>query len=102
MEARTARDYGMPMSVWDAADENDRDWALALAAKDAQKCPVCGGDDPEQWCQNPRYQHAWVVTTTRCYRSRAIQMAMERFKNDPYISAVVPHITLDPAKAKNM
>ena len=102
MEARTARDYGMPMSAWDAADENDRDWALGVAMKDAQKCPVCGGDDPERLCQNPAYQHAWVVTTTRCYRSRAQQMAMERFKNDPYLSTIVPHITLDPSKAKHM
>lgn len=102
MEARTARDYGMPMSAWDAADENDRDWALGVAMKDAQKCPICGGDDPEQWCQNPRYQHAWEVTISRCYKQRAVLMAMERFKNDPYVSTFIPHPSLNPAKAKNM
>ena len=97
-----ARDYDLTLSGWDALPDDDRDWALALAAKDAGKCPVCGGDDPERLCQNPAYQHAWVVTTTRCYRSRALQMGIERFKNDPYVSSIVPHVTLDPAKAKNM
>lgn len=90
------------MSAWDAASEDDRDWGLAVALKDAQKCPVCGGDDPERVCQNPAYQHAWEVTTTRCYKQRAVVMAMERFKNDPYVSTVVPHVSLNPAKAKNM
>lgn len=101
MEARTARDYGMPMSAWDEADENDRDWALALAAKDAGKCPVCGGDDPEQWCQNHDYQHAWVVTTRTCYKQRAVLMAMERFKDQPYVSAIIPSVHLDLAQAKS-
>lgn len=101
MEARTARDYGMPMSAWDAADENDRDWALALAKKDAGRCPICGGDDPDRLCQNPEYQHAWEVTTGRCYKQRAVLMTMERFKNDPYVSTVVPSVSLNPAKAKS-
>lgn len=86
----------MTMSEWDALSDDDRDWAMA----DTLTCPVCGGDDPEQLCQNPAYQHAWEVTITRCYKSRAKLMVMERFKNDPYLSTIVPHMSLNPAKAK--
>lgn len=97
-----ARDYDLTLSGWDALPDDDRDWALALAERDAGKCPVCGGDDPERVCQNPAYQHAWEVTTTRCFKQRAVLMTMERFKNDPFMSTVIPHVTLNPAKAKTM
>lgn len=88
----------LTMSEWDALSDDDRDWALA----DTAVCPLCGGDDPERVCQNPAYQHAWEVKITRCYKSRAIQMAMERFKNDPYLATFIPHVTLNLAKAKPM
>lgn len=88
------------MSEWDALSDDDRDWALAASAKDAGRCPICGGDDPDQWCQNPKLEHAWVVTTTRCYKQRAVVMAMERFKADPYVSSVIPLVSLDPSLAK--
>ena len=42
------------------------------------------------------------MTISRCYKQRAVLMAMERFKNDPYVSTFVPHPSLNPAKAKNM
>ncbi len=96
-----ARDYDLTMSGWDALPDDDRDWALALAARDADRCPVCGGDDPARLCQNPIYQHAWEVTTTRCFKQRAVLMTMDRFKNDPFVSTVIPHVSLNPAKAKS-
>lgn len=95
-----ARDYDLTMSGWDALPDDDRDWSMALAAKDSRRCPICGGDDPDRLCQSPAYQHAWEVTITRCYKSRAIQMSMERFKNDPYVSTFIPHVTLNEAKKK--
>lgn len=86
------------MSQWDALTDDDKDWALAAELE--PKCPICGGHDPEQLCQNPRYQHAWEVTTRRCYKTRAVLMEMERFKNDPYAGTVVPIVTLNEALAK--
>ena len=91
----------MPMSAWDDLSDEDRAWHLATMQADSGKCPICGGDDPEQWCQNPAMQHAWVVDTRRCYKQRAVLMAMERFKADPYVSTIVPRVTLDPARIKN-
>lgn len=88
------------MSGWDQLPDDDRDWALALAAQDANRCPVCGGDDPEGLCQNPRYQHAWDVQVRRCYKQRAVLMAMERVAKDPYAGTFVPVVTLNEARAK--
>lgn len=85
------------MSEWDALSDDDRDWAMA----DIHTCPVCGGDDPENLCQNHDFQHAWVVTTRTCYKQRAVLMAMERFKDSPYVSAIVPSVRLEPALAKS-
>ncbi|WP_347042017.1 hypothetical protein [Brachybacterium nesterenkovii] len=88
------------MSEWDALSDDDRDWAIATAALDGDKCPVCGGDDPEGLCQNPRYQHAWDVKIRRCYKQRAVLMAMERVRSDPYAGTFVPVVTLNEARAK--
>lgn len=96
-----ARDYDMTMSGWDALPDDDRDWALALADRDARKCPVCGGDDPDKLCQSLDYQHAWVVTTKTCFKQRAVLMHMEQFKDSPFISAIVPSVRLEPSLAKS-
>ena len=88
----------MPMSEWEQLSDDDRDWELGLDS--LHTCPVCGGDDPEGLCQNPRFQHAWEVILTRCYKQRAVLLAMKRFENDPYVSTVIPRVTLNPAKAK--
>lgn len=88
----------MPMSEWDALSDDDRGWAIATDR--IHTCPVCGGDDPEGLCQNPKYQHAWEVTLGRCYKQRAVVMAMDRHKNDPYVSTLIPRVTLNPARAK--
>ena len=88
------------MSAWDAVSEDDRDWALGVAMKDAQKCPVCGGDDPERLCQNPKYQHAWEVTMRACFKQRAVLRAMNGYKDNPFQSTLVPYVSLNPAKAK--
>lgn len=88
----------MPMSEWDALSDDDRGYALATGR--IVTCPVCGGDDPDQLCQNPRFQHAWEVTFGRCYRSRAELMAMEPHKKDPYVSTLIPRVTLNLARAK--
>lgn len=88
------------MGQWDDLPADDQEWALAAAERDSRRCPVCGGDDPERLCQNPKTQHAWTVTTTRCYKQLAVLRTMEKWKNDPYASTVVPHVTLDPARMK--
>lgn len=88
----------MPLSEWDALSDDDRDWAIATDR--IITCPVCGGDDPDQLCQNPKFQHAWEVTLGRCYKQRAIVMAMDRHKSDPYVSTLIPRVTLNLARAK--
>lgn len=88
----------MPMSEWDALSDDDRGWAIATDR--IRTCPVCGGDDPEGLCQNPKYQHAWEVSFGRCYKQRALVMAMERPKDDPYVSTLVPRVSLNLALAK--
>lgn len=90
----------MPMSVWDNLSVEDQAWAMAQVQEDSTRCPVCGGYDPEQLCQNPKTQHAWVVDTRRCYRERARLMALERFKADPYVSTIIADVTLDPSRIK--
>ena len=95
---KAARELGLTLSQWDELSEDDRDWALAEAHQPT--CPVCGSYDPEGVCQNPRYQHAWVVKTKRCYKTRAVMMHMKRFEKDPYAATVVPIVELDESRAK--
>lgn len=99
-EARVARTYNLTMSEWDALSDDDRDWMLATAATEADRCPVCGGDDPQGLCQNPRYQHAWVVTPRRCWKQYAVLRAMEAVKSDPYPGTFVPMVTLNENRVK--
>lgn len=95
-----ARGMGLTMSQWDALDEHDRAYALALDLVDAEdragSCSQCGG--PASECQDADNQHAFVVTTRRCYRTRALQEAQrKRTDNDGVIFAV----TLDPTQKKS-
>lgn len=99
-EARAARHLHIPMSEWDALSDDDQAWALALDTYDQDVCPVCGGHDPANTCQNLATQHAWEVTFKRCYKQRAVLMAVERFKNDPYASTVVPVVRLNRSRLK--
>ena len=91
------------MSQWDALDEHDRAWALAadVAAveDDALKCPACGG--PKSECQDPDNQHAYVVSLRRCYRTRAVQDAMKKRKDDPDLGSLLTVVTLDPTRKKS-
>lgn len=99
-EARVARAMGLTMSQWDALDEHDRAYALALDLVEAEeavgRCPQCGG--PAAECQSPDNQHAYVVTWRRCYRTRAIREA-ERQRTDH--DGVMAVARLDPSKKKS-
>ncbi|GGL27700.1 hypothetical protein H9L10_03520 [Phycicoccus endophyticus] len=91
---------GLTMSQWDALDEHDRAWALgadvAEAEDAAERCTQCGG--PAALCQDPDNQHAFVVTFTRCYRTRAIREA-EKKRTDH--DGVIAHVTFDPTRKKS-
>lgn len=95
---KAARSLNLTMTQWDQLSDDDRDWALADLAEST--CPVCGSADPEGLCQNPRYQHAWVVKTARCYKTRAVMMHMKKFEKDPYVATVVPIVELNEDLAK--
>ena len=91
---------GLTMSQWDDLDEHDRAWALALdladAADDAGKCTSCGG--PASICQDTDNQHAYVVTTRRCYRTLAVIEAQKKRADHDGVQWVV---TFDPSKKKS-
>ena len=89
----------MTMSDWDALTDDDREWAIATDRIDT--CPICGSDDPEEYCQNPDYQRAWNFTTRTCYRTAALIRGMKKFEGHPEAGAVVASVTLDPTKAKS-
>lgn len=88
----------LTMSEWDALSDDDRDWILG--AENLTVCPVCGGDDPERLCQNPDYQHAWVVKMRSCFKQRAVIRAMNAYKDNPFQSTLVPYVYLDESKKK--
>lgn len=89
------------MSEWDALDEVDRSYALgeyvAEMEDEARRCPACGGDPDE--CQDTDNQHAYVVTTRRCYRTRALAEAQKARKTDH--DGVLWSVTLDPTLKKS-
>lgn len=89
----------MTMSEWDALSDDDRDWAIAT--DQVTTCPICGGDDPEQLCQNPDFQRAWIFSTRTCYRTAALLRGMKKFEGHPEAGAVVASVTLDPSRAKS-
>lgn len=94
---------GYTIEEWDALDEYQRAWALAPdvvdAQRDAKKCPACGGTDGE--CQDADNQHAYVVTLRRCYRTRAVQDALKKRKDDPDAGSLLVSVTLDPTRKKS-
>lgn len=106
-EARAARDMGLTMSQWDALDEYDRAWALALYVADAEiaaaraeeRCPACGG--PKSECQDADNQHAFVASGARCFRTRAIDDLRNARKGDPDMSSLVVSVVLDPTRKKS-
>lgn len=91
---------GLTMSQWDDLDDHDRAWALGLDLVEAQEsagaCPACGG--PSEVCQDADNQHAYVVTTRRCYRTRAVEEAKRKRKDH---DGILWAVTLDPSKKKS-
>ena len=95
-----ARGMGLTMSQWDALDDYDRAFALAVDADDARdECPACGG--PAAECQDADNQHAYVVSVRRCYRTRAVQDALQKRKSDPDFGSLLVSVTLDPTLKKS-
>ena len=95
-----ARGMGLAMSQWDALDEYDRAFALAVDAAPAEDvCPACGG--PAAECQDADNQHAYVVSVRRCYRTRAVQDALQKRKSDPDFGSLLVSVTLDPTRKKS-
>ena len=92
---------GYTIEEWDELDEYSRAWALAPdvldAERNARKCPACGGDPGE--CQDPDNQHAYVVTTRRCYRTRALAEAQKKRTQDN--EGVLWSVALDPTRKKS-
>ena len=96
-----ARGMGLTMSQWDALDDYDRAFALAadVPDDDAESCPACGG--PASECQDADNQHAYVVSVRRCYRTRAVQDALQKRKSDPDFGSLLVSVTLDPTLKKS-
>jgi hypothetical protein len=69
---------------------------LIDAEQAATRCPQCGG--PSSECQDTDNQHAYVVTTKRCYRTAA-HMAAQKSRTDT--DGVMFVVTLDPSKKKS-
>lgn len=83
-------------------DRHDQDMALALASVEAEeaanRCPVCGGDKRE--CQDPKRQHAYSASFTRCYPTLAVGRAMKQRGDDPDSRALVAHTIFHPERVK--
>ena len=96
-----AHALGLTMSQWDALDDIDRAYAMAehvaQVEDEARKCPACGGDPGE--CQDPDNQHAYVVSTRRCYRTRALAEAQKKRTQDN--EGVLWSVALDPTRKKS-
>lgn len=98
---------GLSMSQWDALDDHDRAWALALevaeakvrAEVEAATCPVCGG--PKAECQDPDNQHAYDVTLARCFKTRAVDAAKRKRESDPDLGSLIVKAVLNPDKKKS-
>lgn len=92
---------GLSMSQWDDLDEHDRAWALALEYADevaeARRCRSCGGDPGE--CQDADNQHAYVVSTRRCYKTAAISEAQKKRTDHDGVQFVA---VLDPTLKKSV
>jgi hypothetical protein len=96
---------GLTMSQWDDLDDHDRAWALGVSLAEAEAeaeanaatCPSCGGLKAE--CQDPDNQHAYVVTTGRCYRTRALMEAQRARTGDH--DGVLWKVVLDPSRKKS-
>ena len=67
------------------------------AGEKAATCPSCGGLKAE--CQDPDNQHAYVVTTGRCYRTRALMEAQRARTGDH--DGVLWKVVLDPSRKKS-
>lgn len=91
---------GLTMSQWDELDDHDRAYAMALdlveAEERAGRCPECGRDPVE--CQDADNQHAFVVTTRRCFRTQALREAQKKRTDHDGIVWVV---NLDPSLKKS-
>ena len=61
-------------------------------------CGVCGG--PAAICQDPDAQNAWVVTGTRCYKTRAVNEYLEKRKADKHASALHLTARIDDTRRK--
>lgn len=89
------------MSEWDALSDDDQDWELGQQQRERERCPACGGHDPDRVCQNPDFQRAWIFTTRTCYRTAALLRGMKKFEGHPEAGAVIPSVTLDLSRAKS-
>lgn len=95
------------MTQWDELDEYDRAWMLAVHVADAEeeakqareKCPACGG--PRAECQDHDNQHAFVVSASRCYRTRAVDDTKKARRSDPDLGSTLFASVLDPQRKKS-
>ena len=90
-ELLTAKEYGLTMSQWDKLSQDDKDWCLASRVPPAT-CPVCGGENPDDVCQNPDLAHTWFVQWEECFKTRAMVDAAEQRKKakDKYLAGKNP------------
>lgn len=94
-ELLTAKEYGLTMSQWDALSKDDKEWCLASRIPPAN-CPICGGENPDEVCQNPELSHTWHVQWEDCFKTRAIIEASEARKKakDKYLQAKSPRVAI--------
>lgn len=60
--------------------EEDRRWAIALIAEEAEKCPGCGGQLTET--TDPEHEEHWHAEAMRCHRCAAQQREMRAFQKE--------------------
>lgn len=89
-ELDAARAWGVPRSLFLGAPlpapgeplwtEEDRDWALALIALEADRCGGCG--QPRSESTHSRNEFAYTAEPQRCHACAAMEKAARTFGGD--------------------
>ena len=78
MEA--ARAWGVPRSAFLAWSGEDRGWAMALLAEEADACSGCGL--PRSETHDPEHEFSYRATPVRCHACAAAGRAADAMKQE--------------------
>lgn len=73
--------------------EEDRRWAFALLAEEAEQCPACHGHLPET--TDPANEFRYTPQPVRCHRCAVQQREMQAFAKDGSTAGLLMTATLD-------